>query len=93
MTREEFETELHAIQDEVTSAYGIIRQFRTPDAVTFATRCVLMDCAEAVTRRVKMLMLRSGRTVAVSCTNRVNAPFYPPSVDIRASLLNFDNNR
>ena len=61
--------------------------------MTFATRCVMMDRAEAVTRRVKMLMRRSGRTVAVSCTNRVNAPFYPPSVDIRSSLLNFDNNR
>lgn len=93
MTREEFENELRSIQTETYEAYDLVRMFPRPELVNFATKCVLLEKSEKVLRRVKLLMLKAERTVATSINNRVNAPFLPPSIDIRQSLLNFDNKR
>ena len=93
MTREEFQTELESIAYEAQGAFDIVRAFPSPTAVTFSAKCVLLEKSEHILHRVKMLMLVSERTVAMSIDNRLNAPFYPPRVDIKQSLLNFDNER
>lgn len=93
MTRDEFERELESIQADVREAYDLVRAFPRPESVTFAAKCVLLEKSEKILRRVKMLMIVSERTVSMSIQNRGNAPFYPPSIDIHNSLLNFDNER
>ena len=93
MKREEFQREVESIADEAMSAYEIVRAFPRPEMISFSAKVLLLEKSERVLHRVKMLMVVSERSVAMSIDNRTNAPFYPPRIDVRQSMLNFDNER
>ena len=93
MNREEFQRAVEDIAAESASAYEIVRAFARPESMTFSAKVLLIEKAEHILHRVKMLMVVSERSVAMTIENRMNHPFYPPRVDVKQSMMNFDNER